>query len=317
MPDPSPPNQPPDPDPSPGAPPNPPPGGASPPANSPPGGDSATPAGGLADLVGYAGKKVVLTGGASGLGAAAVELLAASGCTDLTVLDVKEPTGPATRFIPADMSDPDSIDAAAAEIGGGTDVLFNNAGVAGVHAGDFVLRVNYLGLRRLSETLLPTMGSGGAIVNTASIYGARWPDRLDVLKELIAIEGWDEAVAWILDRSEMVEADSYALSKELVQVWTMHSSHRSLTRFGVRTNSLCPGPIDTPLMADFRRQATEKVIDWAIEQSGGIISPQHMARLLLVLGSDAAAAVNGANLVADRGFSAWMVTDHVDFSALA
>lgn len=272
---------------------------------------------GLADLVGYEGKRVVLTGGASGLGAAAVELLAGSGCADLTVLDVKEPTGPATRFIPADMSDPDSIDKAAAEIGSGVDVLFNNAGVAGVHADEFVLRVNYLGLRRLSERLLPTMNSGGAIVNTASIYGSRWPDRLAEIKELIAIDGWNEALEWIAGHAEMVEADSYAFSKELVQVWTMHSSHRSLTRFGVRTNSVCPGPIDTPLMADFRRQATEKVIDWAIEQSGGIISPEHIARPLLFLGSDAAAAVNGANVVADRGFSAWMVTDHLDYSGLA
>ncbi len=300
MPDPSPPNSPPGPlsstDPS--------------PPNSP-------PAGGLGDLVSYAGKKVVLTGGASGLGAAAVELLARSGCTDLTVLDVKEPTGPATRFIPADMSDPDSIDAAAAEIGGGVDVLFNNAGVAGVHAGDFVLRVNYLGLRRLSESLLPTMNSGGAIVNTASIIGAGWRDRLDVINELIAIEGWDEAVEWMSEHSELVEAAPYDLSKELVQVWTMHSSHRSLTRFGVRTNSLCPGVLDTPLIVDFRRQATEKVIDWAIEQSGGIISPEHMAAPLVFLGADAAAALNGANVVADRGFSAWMTTDHVDYSALA
>ena len=304
MPDPSPTNPPPS-DPSPGR------------HSSPMDSSNSTPAGGLADLVGYAGKRVVLTGGASGLGAAAVELLAGSGCTDLTVLDVKEPTGPATRFIPADMSDPDSIDEAAAEIGGGVDVLFNNAGVAGVHASEFVLRVNYLGLRRLSQRLLPTMNSGGAIVNTASIYGSRWPDRLAEIKELIAIDGWDEALEWIADHDETVEADSYAFSKELVQVWTMHSSHHSLTQFGVRTNSICPGPIDTPLMADFRRQATEKVIDWAIEQSGGIISPEHIAQPLLFLGSDAAAAVNGANVVADRGFSAWMVTDHLDFSGLA
>ena len=70
----------------------------------------------------YSGKKVILTGGASGVGAAAVEMIANLGCNDLTVLDVKEPTGPATAYIPTDMSDPDSIDAAIAEIGvgGGT-----------------------------------------------------------------------------------------------------------------------------------------------------------------------------------------------------
>ncbi|MEC7966022.1 MAG: SDR family NAD(P)-dependent oxidoreductase, partial [Actinomycetota bacterium] len=86
----------------------------------------------------YSNKKVVLTGGASGVGAAAVEMIANLGCNDLTVLDVNEPTGPATAYIPTDMSDPDSIDAAIAEIGDGVDVLFNNAGVAGVHEPDFV-----------------------------------------------------------------------------------------------------------------------------------------------------------------------------------
>ena len=63
-------------------------------------------------LFDYTGKRVVLTGGASGVGAAAVELLVDAGCTDLTVLDVQEPTGPAHRYLPTDMSDPASIDAA-------------------------------------------------------------------------------------------------------------------------------------------------------------------------------------------------------------
>ncbi len=105
----------------------------------------------MAGLFSYEGKRVVLTGGATGVGAAAIELLADAGCTDLTVLDIKEPTGPATRFIPTDMSDPASIDAAVADIaaaggGSGVDVLFNNAGVAGVHPNDFVIRVNNLGV---------------------------------------------------------------------------------------------------------------------------------------------------------------------------
>ncbi len=271
----------------------------------------------LPALVSFAGKKVVLTGGATGVGAAAVRLLVGSGCTDLTVLDVKEPTGPATGFIPTDMSDPDSIDAAVTEIGRGVDVLFNNAGVAGVHAPDFVIRVNYLGLRRLSEGLLPTMNAGGAIVNTASIAGSRWHERMPEITELIAIADWDEALDWMADHCELIEASPYDLSKELVQVWTMHSSRRSAVDFDVRTNSLCPGPIDTPLMTDFRRDATDKVIDWAIDQSNGIISPSAVARSLLLLGTDATAAMNGTNTVADNGFSAWMITGHLDFSGLA
>lgn len=271
----------------------------------------------MADLFSYNGKKVVLTGGATGVGAATVEHLAALGCTDLTVLDVKEPTGPASRYIPTDMSDPASIDAAVADIGGGVDVLFNNAGVAGVHAPDFVIRVNCLGVIRLTNALLPSMTRGGAVVNTASIAGQGWPQNLATIQEFLAIADWDEALAWVADHGELVDADPYGVSKQIAQVWTMQSSARSLRDFGVRTNSVCPGPIDTPLMADFIQHMTEQVIQWTVDQTGGtMLSADDIARTLVMLGSDASVAMNGHNLIADNGFSALMTTGQVDFSAL-
>ncbi len=269
------------------------------------------------DLFSYAGKKVVLTGGASGVGAAAVELLASAGCTDLTVIDRNEPTGPATAYIAADLSDPGSIDAACEAVGSGTDVLFNNAGVAGVHAPDFVLRVNYLGLRRLSENLLPTMNRGGAIVNTASVAGQGWSGHLAEISELIAIDGWDEALSWIAGHGELIDSAPYEFSKEVAQVWTMFGSRRSYIDHGVRTNSVCPGVIDTPLLHDFRRHMTEKTIDWMVEQSRGILTSDDVARTLLLLGSDAGAAMNGHNMIVDHGFTAWFTTNQVDFTGLA
>ena len=269
------------------------------------------------NLFSYEGKKVVLTGGASGVGAAAAELLADAGCTDLTVLDRNEPTGAATAYVAADLSDPDSIDAACDAIGPGVDVLFNNAGVAGVHSSDFVMRVNYLGLRRLSEGLLPTMNRGGTIVNTASVAGQRWPQHLAEISELIAVDGWDEALAWIADHGELIDPAPYEFSKEVAQVWTMHGSRRSYLDYGVRTNSVCPGVIDTPLLHDFRRHMTEKIIDWMVDQSAGILTPVDIARTLVMLGSDASAAMNGHNMVADHGFTAWFTTNQVDFAGLA
>ncbi len=266
----------------------------------------------------YSGKRVVLTGGSSGVGAAAVELLAGAGCTNLTVLDVNEPKGPATDFIPADMSDPASIDAAAATIGGGVDVLFNNAGVAGVHTPEFVLRVNYLGLRRLSEAMLPSMSRGGAIVNTASIAGQGWQANAAAITELISMPDWDAALEWIAGHGDVVDEKPYEFSKEVVQVWTMHSSRRSFHEFGVRTNSVCPGPVDTPLLVDFRRHMSEKLLDWTVVESGGtMLTPTDIAKVLLMLGTDGAAAINGHNLVADFGFCASLATNQLDFSALA
>ena len=271
----------------------------------------------MSDLFSYAGKRVVLTGGTTGVGAAAVDLLADLGCTDLTVLDIKEPTGPATRYIPTDMSDPTSIDAAVAEIGDGVDVLFNNAGVAGVHASDFVIRVNYLGVRRLTEGLLAGMPRGGAIVNTASIAGQGWPDNLAAILELLAIDGWDEAVQWVADNDELVSADVYGFSKQIAQVWTMHSSAHTFRDHGVRTNSVCPGPIDTPLMDDFIKHMTEQVIQWTVDQSGGtMLTADDIARTLVMLGTDASIAMNGHNTIADNGFSASLTTGQVDFSGL-
>ena len=91
--------------------------------------------------------------------------------------------------------------------------------------------------------------------------------------------------------------------------------------YGVRTNSVCPGVIDTPLLHDFRRHMTEKIIDWMVDQSAGILTPSDIARTLVMLGSDASAAMNGHNMVADHGFMAWFMawftTNQVDFASLA
>ena len=269
-------------------------------------------------LFGYEGKKVVLTGGATGVGAAAVELLAQAGCTDLTVLDIKEPTGPATRYIPTDMSDPASIDEAISSIGSGVDVLFNNAGVAGVHAADFVIRVNYLGVRRLTEGLLPGMPHGAAIVNTASIAGQGWAANLPKILELIGTDNWDASVRWVADNEELAAADVYGFSKQIAQVWTMYSSVRSFRDFGVRTNSVCPGPIDTPLMDDFIKHMTEQVIQWTVDQTGGtMLTADDIARAIVMMGTDASIAMNGHNTVADNGFTAAMTTGQIDFSGLS
>lgn len=270
-----------------------------------------------AEVFDYSGKKVVLTGGASGVGAAAVEMIAALGCTDLTVLDVNEPTGPATAYIPTDMSDPASIDAAVAEIGSGVDVLFNNAGVAGVHEPDLVVRVNSLGPPRLTRGLLDGMPRGAAVVNTASIAGQGWPENLAAILELIAIDDWEQARQWVADHDELTTADPYGFSKQVAQVWTMQGSRAMFNDRGVRMNSVCPGPIDTPLIGDFIQHMSEALIQWAVDQSGGVmLTAEDIARTLVMLGSDASLALNGHNLIADRGLSASVATGQVDYSAL-
>ena len=272
----------------------------------------------MVQFIDYTGKQVLVTGGSSGVGAALVPLLAGLGAT-VTVLDRNDPPASlegVSGFIKADLSDPASVDAAIEAAPAHLDVLVNNAGVAATLPSRVVIAVNYLALRRLSERLLDRIPAGGAIVNTASMAGQGWPNHVNEINELIAIGDWDKSLEWVDAHTELI-GDVYPFSKEINQIWTMRSSHATIAK-GVRTNSVCPGIIDTPLLTDFRATMGDKVIDWTVgESTGALCTPLEVANVIAFLGSDAAAIVNGANLYADFGFSSAMATGQVDFAALA
>jgi NAD(P)-dependent dehydrogenase (short-subunit alcohol dehydrogenase family) len=265
----------------------------------------------------YTGKRVVVTGAATGVGAGLLDVLAELDAAHVTVLDVKAPSGPHDAFLQTDLSDPAAVDAAVAAIEGGVDALFNNAGVADTMPPRTVIAVNYLALRRLSEALLDRIPEGGAIVNTASTAGGQWASHLEAITEVLDLDDWDKALAWVDANLAGLGVPPYFFSKELVQVYTMRSSRPTIRR-GVRTNSVCPSPIDTPLLADFRRTMTDKLIDWNVSETNGrLVTPREVATVLAFLGSEAAAYVNGVNLLVDAGFTAAMTTGQVDFSGMA
>jgi NAD(P)-dependent dehydrogenase (short-subunit alcohol dehydrogenase family) len=265
----------------------------------------------------YEGKRVVVTGAATGVGAALLDLLAEIGAPEVTVLDLKAPTGPHAKYIATNLSERGAVDNALAELDGTFDVLFNNAGVAATQAPQIVLAVNYLALRKLSEELLPRINAGGAIVNTASIAGGQWQSHFAEINELIDIGDWDKSLEWIDTNLEKVGGDSYSFSKEVVRVYGMRTAKATLAK-DVRTNSVCPAPIDTPLLNDFKATMGEKMLDFATNQGRGKLqTPREVAMPLAFLGSDAASYVNGHDLVADGGFTANMITGQVDFSSLA
>jgi NAD(P)-dependent dehydrogenase (short-subunit alcohol dehydrogenase family) len=271
----------------------------------------------MAGIYGYDGKHVVVTGGATGVGAALLEVLAELGAPKVTVLDVKQPSGPHQTFLATDLSDESAVDAALSAIEGPVHALFNNAGVADTSPPRTVLAVNYLALRRLSEGLLARMPEGSAIVNTASTAGGQWPTRLQQITELLDVDGWQAALDWADANVPTIGTSPYFFSKELVQVYTMRSSRPTIRR-GVRTNSVCPSPIDTPLLADFRATMTDKIIDWNVSETNGrLVSPREVATVLAFLASDGASYVNGVNLLVDAGFTAAMTTGQVDFSAIS
>jgi NAD(P)-dependent dehydrogenase (short-subunit alcohol dehydrogenase family) len=268
----------------------------------------------------YEGRRVVVTGAARGVGAALLEVLAELDAGHVTVLDVAAPSGNHDAFLATDLSDERAVRDAMARIEGPVHALFNNAGVADTQPPHTVLSVNYLALRTLSEGLLDRMPDGGAIVNTASLAGGLWRKRVQQINELLDLdldEGWAGSLQWFDANEETLGQGPYNFSKEIVEVYTMRSS-RPAMRAGVRTNTVCPGPIDTPLLPDFRATTSDKIVDWNIrEMNGRAVAPREVATVLAFFGSPAAAYVNGVNLDIDGGFSAALATGQVDFSGRA
>ena len=260
----------------------------------------------MSGIFSYKNKRIIITGAFSGIGKELVRILSDLGATDITALDIKEPKGP-IHYIETDMGDPASVDSAISEIDGSVDLLFNNAGIAATRPAEEVMRVNFLGLRRLSEGLLPQIREGGSIINTASVAGNLWQSNLDKIMELFSIENWEDAVNWINTNADVV-ADGYFFSKQCVQCYTMYSSRPFIGR-GVRINSVCPSPVDTPLLPDFRKTMTDAMIEWSINQGcGKIATAEDIASVLAFLGSNAASYINGVNLQVDGGFTATLTT---------
>ncbi len=269
----------------------------------------------MGNLLDFHDRTVVVTGGASGIGAATVALATERGA-QVHVLDVAEPDRPPATGVIAhrcDLGDPASIERTAESLPDRVDALMNCAGVpnGGRFTPDQVMRINWLGLRHLTELLLPRVDPNGAIVHIASTAGRDWAVRADHHAALMAAESFDAGLDW-LDANREVWGDGYSFSKEAVQYYTMWRSVQLLPT-GVRMNSVCPGVTDTSIVADFRKGLGDELIDHAEAVAGRMAQPSEMAPAMLFLADSASSSyLNGVNLNIDRGTGAARATDQSD-----
>jgi NAD(P)-dependent dehydrogenase (short-subunit alcohol dehydrogenase family) len=266
-------------------------------------------------VITYESKTVVVTGAATGVGAALVDRLRATQAERIIALDIKPCDGPIDQFILTDLSDPFAIDDAINRLPESVDVLFNNAGVAATLPLPVVMGVNVFAPSRLIAGLHQRMPAGSAIVNTASTAGGGFMERMPQILELLAIDDWRQSLDWVEAHPGLTQ-NPYGFSKECVQVLTLLRA-TPLAKQGIRINSVCPGLIDTPLIADFQSSMGTAILDWMISQSGGRkASPGEVADALAFLGSAAASYINGTNLLIDNGFSAAIATNQIDYSSM-
>jgi NAD(P)-dependent dehydrogenase (short-subunit alcohol dehydrogenase family) len=262
----------------------------------------------------YDGKRVVVTGAASGMGAATVAMLADAGA-EIHALDIAPVDGPASQRYETDCGDAASIDSTLERVGAPIHCLFNVAGVPQTHASDRVFSVNFLGLRQVTERVLDgLMPEGGAIAHVASKAGSGWRNHLPAILDVLATPDLPTGAAWAAANLE-AQGDPYFFSKECVVVYTLRRAYELLDR-GIRMNCLSPGPIDSPMMPRFREALGSARLDWTAAQVGRMGLPDEMAGPLVFLNSDEASYVNGLDLVADGGFTGAMDLGLLDLSTL-
>lgn len=238
-------------------------------------------------------RKVIVTGGASGIGAATVARFRADGHRvaaldrDREALDRVD----ADLTVAGDVSDPASASGAigeAAEKLGGVDVLVSCAGVAGrgtvadtpVEEWDRVFAVNVRGLFLAAQAAIPFLrrSDSAAIVNVASQLG------------LVAA----------------ASAAAYCASKGAAVQLTraMAIDH---TAEGIRVNAVCPGPTVTPLLESFFAAAADPAAERrAFERAqlhGRLVDPAEVAAAIAYLASPEAASTVGECLVVDGGYT--------------
>jgi len=257
----------------------------------------------------FEGKIAIVTGGATGIGAATSRLLAKNGAhvvvTSEQPLESLEPfcaglrrEGGSTDAVSCDVTDDAAITALMAEVDrrhGRLDILVNCAGLfrraplEQMAAADIqaMFAVNALGPIMLVRAALPLMrrGGGGAIVNVASAAA------------VLSVEG----------------CAAYAASKAALAHFT-RSLGPELRRSGIRMNAVAPGSVRTAMVGfggdeltpEQRQSLARREASTLSPYGNPMMEPSDIADVILYLASDAARALQGSLVLADQGISSAM-----------
>lgn len=258
------------------------------------------------DVLGYQGKKVVITGAASGMGAAATKLLVELGA-EMYALDISDVSIPVKQAIKTDLKDQTSVDAAIAQLPGEIHALFNCAGVPHppFSALDTVM-INWVGTRYLTDALIPRIDKGGGIASIASTAGMAWKGNLELVKEFLGVTGYAESKAWLQAHPDL-RADAYGFAKQCMIVYTMTRAGE-LARRDVRINCISPSPTATAFMDQLTQDIDPAGVKLFCPSNGRFADPAEMGEPMVLLNSRLASFVSGNNLPVDFGYCAevWM-----------
>lgn len=245
----------------------------------------------------FGGRIALVTGAGSGIGAAVARQLAAGGArvaladlkaeaAEALVMELRDRGAEAAAFT-VDVADPDAVAELVADVVtrfGGLHLAVNNAGIGGAEGpvGAYsvagwrrVIDVNLNGVFYAMHAEIPAMlaAGGGAIVNMASILG---------------LNGFAGSAAYVAAKHGVIGLTKTAAVEYSAQ--------------GVRVNAVCPGFIDTPLIAHVEPEARRQLVRQ--HPIGRLGTPEEVAALTCFLLSDEAGFVTGSAHLVDGGWSA-------------
>lgn len=244
----------------------------------------------------FVGKVAVITGGASGIGAAAARRFHGEGAS-VVLADLNVEAGEAlaaelgegrARFRRVDVAvwpEVEALVADAVHAFGGLDILFNNAGIGSfanvvdlpVEDWRRVIDVDLSSVFYGCKAAIPALRArgGGAIINTASISG---------LAADFSFAAYNAAKAGVINLTRAVAIDH--------------------ARENIRVNAVCPGPVDTPIIAGINDlQGVREAWDARVPM-GRFARPEEIAAVVAFLASDDASYMTGSILAVDGGVTA-------------
>lgn len=251
------------------------------------------------------GKVALITGGGNGMGQVASVLFASEGAR-IVVADFSEAGGAETvaaieaaggeaAFVKVDVANADQVEAMVAfamQTFGSLDVLYNNAGIFPADDGgvtetpeptwDRVMEVNLKGVWLGCKYGIPALleSGGGTIVNVASF---------------VALMGAATAqIAYTASKGGVL-----AMTREIAVEYG---------RRNIRANSLCPGPVSTPMLEELMSDPDRKARRIVHIPMGRLGQAEELAKAALFLASDDSSFMTGAQLVVDGGITAAYVT---------
>src|SRR6478736_2266803 len=246
------------------------------------------------DLLRYDGRRVVVTGCASGIGEHVARQLTELGA-EVVGLDLRRPALQLKEFHEIDLSDPASIDRQ-------VDALFNIAGVSSAIGDPLrVVAINFLGTRQFTEALVPTMPPGSAIANVSSLAAAAYRENATVTVGLVDTVTMAEGIEWCRRNPEAVaDGGGYRLSKEAMILYGM-AKVAILGAKGIRINCTAPGVTDTPILDQLRSAYGQEFLDSFQTPLGRVAGADEQAAVLVFLNSGAASYITGQVIWVDGG----------------